>query len=143
MKIRLLTTVFFLITSFFVVTVFATNPVLHYAPEVVTLTGIMKIKTFPGAPNYESVAAGDDLERCPYLLLSHPIDVITLIEDEDQDAETEKNLKIIQIATGDDSNWNDKYIGKQVLVTGTLFHYFTAHHHTRVLISAKHFAMAK
>lgn len=141
MKVKLI--VLSLIISFYTSLAFAANPVLHYAPEVVTLTGIMKIKTFPGAPDYESVEAGDDLERCPYLLLSHPIDVITSPEDEDHDAETEKNLKIIQIATGDDSNWNDKYIGKQVLVTGTLFHYLTAHHRTRVLISANHFAMTK
>jgi len=119
------------------------SQVFHYEPEVVNLTGIIKIKTFPGAPNYESLEKGDDLESCPYLLLDRPIDVTRSAADKNlqTDTTTEKNLKIIQIATSSDDNWNNKYIGRHVRVTGTLYHRLTGHHHTRVLIYANHFEM--
>jgi len=126
---------------FFAPLTFAANSVLHYKPKIVTLTGIVKIKTFPGAPGYESVAAGDDIESGPYLILDHPIDVVVSPNDAiDTNAETEKDLKIIQITGGDDDdNWDDKYVGKRVQITGMLFHAISGHHHTQVLIEAKHF----
>lgn len=120
---------------------FAGNLVFHYEPAVVSLTGIIKIKTFPGAPNYESIAKGDDIESGPYLLLSNPIDVIKTAKDADPNAETEKNLKIIQIVVDDDI-WREKYIGKMVRVTGTLYHQINGHHHTRILINATRLELA-
>lgn len=125
--------------------VLAKNLVLHYKPAVVTLTGIIKIKTFPGAPNYESVEAGDDIESGPYLILDHPIDIIaTSKDDNDAAAETEKNQKIIQITNGDTKdNWKDKFIGKHVRVTGSFTHAVFGHHHTNILIEANHFEIAR
>lgn len=141
MKIKKIT--FFIAICFFTSLVFAANQSLHYKPKIVTLTGIIKIKTFPGAPNYESVELGDDLEPCPYLILDHPIDVIVSPKDQDPNAEPEKNLKIIQIAPQSNSNWNEKYVGKHVYVTGTLYHAIFGHHHTKVLISANYFKLVK
>jgi hypothetical protein len=34
--------------------VLATDKVFHYEPEIVILTGTIKIKTFPGVQNYEN-----------------------------------------------------------------------------------------
>jgi hypothetical protein len=62
---------------------FVANVVFYYEPVVVKLTGIIKIETFPGAPNYESIAKGDVVELGHYLLLSHPIDVIKTAQDSD------------------------------------------------------------
>lgn len=124
--------------------VFAKNLVLHYKPKVVTLTGIVKIKTFPGAPNYERIEAGDDIESGPYLILDHPIDVVASINDApDTNSITEKNLQILQIISGDSDNWNNKYIGKHVRITGTLLHATWGHHHTKILIEANRFGIAK
>jgi len=141
MKIKSI--VLFLTICFFTSEVFAVNTVLHYEPEIVTLSGVIKIKTFPGAPNYENIESGDDTESCPYLILDHPIDVIVSPKYQDPNAESEKNLRIIQIAAGDDSDWDDKYIDNHVHVIGTLYHAITGHHHTQVLISAKHFELVK
>jgi hypothetical protein len=127
----------------------ASNQVVHYAPKVVTLTGIIKFKTFPGPPGYESVDRGDDEETCPYLLLNHPVDAVALPDDDKSTgSETEKNLKIVQIVANEkNSNWSwsnkTKYVGKPVRVTGTLFHSVTGHHHTRVLVEATHFKVVK
>lgn len=134
MKIKLI--ILLSIGCFFVLSVFASNQIFHYEPEVVTLTGVIKIKAFPGSFNFESVEAGDDLEIGPYIILNHPIDVV------DKD-EPEKNLKVIQIATSDHSGWDDKYVGKKVRVTGTLYHAISGHNHTAVLIMAEHFEFAR
>ena len=134
MKIRLI--ILFLIGCFFTSGTLASNQIFHYEPEVVTLTGVIKIKAFPGSFNFESVDAGDDLEVGPYIILNHPIDVV------DKD-EPEKNLKIIQIATSDHSDWGNKYVGKQVRVTGTLYHAISGHNHTAVLIMAEHFEFVR
>lgn len=140
MKIKLL--ILFFSICLFSQMAFAQNQILHYKPQVVVLTGTIKIKAFPGAPNYESVEGGDDLETCPYLILDHLIDVVKSSHDEDRDAETERNLKVIQIIGGN-NNWSAKYVGKHVHVTGILFHRDFAHQHTPVLIEAKHLTMAK
>jgi hypothetical protein len=143
MKTKL--TVLFLIVYFFIPTTFAKNQIVYYEPKIVTLTGMIKFKTFPGPPNYESIEAGDDAETCPYLFLDHTVDVVVPEDDANSEDEPEKNLKVMQIAVDEEtSNWSwskNKYVGKHVRVTGTLYHSLTGHHHTRVLIDAKHFAV--
>jgi hypothetical protein len=141
-KIKL--AVLFLSLYFLTPTIFAKNQIVSYEPKIVTLTGVIKLKTFPGSPNYESVAAGDDVETCPYLFLDHPIDAVVPKNDTNPEDQLEKNVKIIQVASaGDDDNWNDKYVGQHVRVTGTLYHRLTGHHHTRVLINSTHFEIAE
>lgn len=143
MKSKLMKVIFCIVIYLFPHIIFAANQVLFYEPNIVSLSGIIKIKAFPGAPNYESVEAGDDLESGPYLILSRPIDVLASTGQRNQNTESEKNLKIIQIVIGDETNWNEQYIDKQVLITGTLFHRLTGHHHTSVLINAEHFEVLK
>lgn len=46
---------------------------LSYAPDLVTLTGTMTPKTFPGRPNYESIEKGDEPETFWILDLAEPI----------------------------------------------------------------------
>jgi hypothetical protein len=141
MKSKFLTLL--LVLCFFMTPVFAKNQTVYYEPKIVTLIGNIKLKTFPGPPNYESIEAGDDAETCPYLFLDYPIDVAITNNDTDPEAVAEKNVKIMQIAADEEfSNWswsNKKYVNKHVKVTGTLYHNLTAHHHTRVLIAATHF----
>lgn len=133
-----------LFLSIFAVATFAANKKLFYEPKVVTLTGVIKIKTFPGAPGYESVIEGDDVETCPYLFLDHPIDVSNSNNGKRiDDADSESNVKVIQVATSEEDNWVDNFIGQHVRVTGTLFHREFGHHHTRVLIYSSHFEMAE
>jgi hypothetical protein len=110
---------------------------LSYEPNVVTLTGTLIRKTFPGPPNYASVSRGDKPETSWLLYLSHPVCV-------DQDKASpalnpaHKNVNAIQLVIS--AEFYEKYknlLGKQVVATGTLFGEFTGHHHTPVLLTAR------
>ncbi len=117
---------------------FADNQIVYYDPAQVKLKGVVEIQTFPGPPNYESIQKGDEMERGAYLRLYQPIDVNLILIATNEINEPEKNIKIIQIADINDVDWK-KFLkkGKHIQITGTLFHRFTGHHHTRVLIDVK------
>lgn len=117
----------------------AANPVFHYEPEIVRLSGTIIKKTYPGSPNYESIKSGDTREDDVFLKPDQPFDV-TLTADDDPSAmaEQEKNIKIIQLSIDRTQDWKMvRQAGKHVIVIGSLFHRFTGHHHTRILILTK------
>ena len=60
---------------FYVQSARASRPVLHYEPVFFDLAGVLDLQTFPGPPNYESIASGDEVERHFYLKLDLAIDV--------------------------------------------------------------------
>lgn len=129
------TIIIFLIIPF---SILAKSKVVNYEPQIVTLTGIIKFKTYVGPLEDETY---------PYLFLDHPIDVVPKNDTNPEDV-LEKNVKVMQIAADDEtSNWSwsheNKFIAKHVNVTGKLFHSITGHHHSRVLIEAIHFAIIK
>ena len=122
--------------------VYAGNPIVHYEPSRVKLSGSLDLQTFPGPPNYESIADGDRMERHFYLKLDQPIDVLESKEDTDQNSENEKNVQIVQLAiNGEDEALWSKFRragkGAHVVITGELFHRLTGHHHSRVLLSVE------
>lgn len=120
----------------------ASRPTLSYEPEVVSLIGTIETQTFPGPPNYESIATGDEIERGWYLRLEQPIDVIPRPDSNISNTEPEKNVRIVQIAVGNESIWKELRDGRRGQVKGTLFHRLTGHHHARVLIHAEAFVPA-
>ncbi len=115
--------------------------VLTYEPALVELTGVLDLQTFPGPPNYESIQGGDEIERHFYLKLESPIDVLPKGEHPTIDnPEAERNVQILQLAiSGEDELLWDRFRkagkGGRVKIKGTLFHRFTGHHHSRVLLS--------
>jgi Repeat of Unknown Function (DUF347)/Domain of unknown function (DUF4431) len=117
--------------------------IVTYEPEIVELVGTLELQTFPGPPNYESIQKGDDIERHFYLKLNKPVDVLSKSKNSTMNhSETEKNVKIMQLVIdgGNSALWNRfRKVGKggQVKILGTLFHRFTGHHHSRVLINVK------
>lgn len=116
---------------------------LTYAPTVVELTGTLDLQTFPGPPNYESIRNGDALEHHFYLKLDVPVDVLpTESHTGVVDPEEERNVRIMQLAINgeDDALWKRfRRVGEggHVKISGTLFHRFTGHHHSRVLLSVE------
>jgi hypothetical protein len=110
---------------------------LSYEPASVKLTGRVIRKVFPGRPNYESIKDGDEPEPAWILHLAKPICVKA-------DGKEEFN-----VAVGKVSDLHLVLRGKQfsqlrrlrrkgaVTLTGTLFHSFTGHHHTEVLMEVK------
>jgi hypothetical protein len=119
---------------------FASNQVLTYGPSVVELTGTLDLQTFPGPPNYESIKNGDEIERHFYLKLDNAVDVLPRgPSTEIENPEKERNVSVIQLSISeeDDKLWNRfRKLGKgaHVKIQGTLFHRFTGHHHSRILM---------
>lgn len=115
----------------------AKNQTVYYEPSLVELKGVIKDLKFPGPPNYESIKNGDADEIGAYLILNSPIDVMLpskLKNDSNDNDEPEENVKILQLAVENDSDWTKIKEGNYVQLSGTLFHCLTAHHHTRVLL---------
>jgi hypothetical protein len=73
----------------------AGNPSFHFDPVQEELSGTLDVQTFPGLPNYNSIAEGDEAEEGFYLKLDRPIDVIATIKDVNW--ETQKNVKVVQL----------------------------------------------
>ena len=106
---------------------------VKYEPDKISLTGIIKQHTFAGAPNYESVAKGDQPERVWVLHLARPICVTAR-----GDREEENNVSDVQLVFTDaekDYRRYRSFLNRRVIADGTLFHAQTGHHHTRVLLT--------
>jgi hypothetical protein len=120
--------------------VLAHGQVFTYGPTV-ALSGTLELQTFPGPPNYESIRNGDKRERCFYLRLDVPVEVEAKgAHPGVVNVQTERNVSVVQLAIDaeDDRLWSrfrKAGPGQRVKVEGTLFHQFTGHHHSRVLIS--------
>ena len=110
---------------------------LSYGPAIVTLSGTLVRKTFPGPPNYESVSKGDKPETALLLDLSKSVCV-----NEDK-AEPDLNPKQtgvgqVQLVLQVRQYAHHKLlIGRRVIATGTLFGEHTGHHHTPILLTVR------
>jgi hypothetical protein len=110
---------------------------LSYEPAVVTLSGTLVHKTFPGAPNYESVKKGDKPETSWFLNLPESVCVN---EDKTEPELNPKQSGIheIQLVLQPEQYQQHKgMVGRKVLATGTLFGGHTGHHHTPVLLTVR------
>ncbi len=107
---------------------------LHYEPVPVSLRGELIRKTYPGPPNFESVADGDEAETGFYLRLAAP--VCTLEGNDDFDNVAQKDIRMVQLVLDKKgyAHWRPK-LGKTVTVKGTLFSAFTGHHHADLLMT--------
>lgn len=135
---------FFILTTLLSPCLFASNRVFTYEPEQIELSGTLDLQTFPGPPNYDSIKNGDEIERHFYLKLDYPIDLVPLVSGHPtvSNPDPEKNVRIVQLSinAGDDALWakfRKAGIGARIKILGTLFHQFTGHHHSRVLLNVK------
>ena len=109
---------------------------LEYGPTV-QLTGNLMEKTFPGPPNFASVAQGDSPEVGWILHLDKPICVKGRAGDDFDVAVS--HLTDLQLALGNNDYYRQakKFLNRKVIVTGVLFGAHTGHHHTPVLLDVK------
>lgn len=107
---------------------------LSYEPAVVTLSGTLVRKTFPGPPNYESVKKGDKPETNWFLELSAGL---CLNEDPTQPDLNPKHSGVHEIQLILEPKQYQQYedmVGREVIARGSLVGEHTAHHHTPVLL---------
>lgn len=95
-------------------------------PSYITNKPVELTGTFGIGTGYD---ANDKVERYYYIKLDHPINV----KDTDFGAD-ESNVTKIQLAPGFYQSLHN-FKGKRVVVKGELFHSFTAHHHTKILLA--------
>jgi hypothetical protein len=100
------------------------------------IKGILYRQTFPGAPNYESVASGDMAETYFLLKLPHA-KCVADGKGGEQLQENFDSVTDIQLVLTGQSTYNSLRlsIGKPITCTGNLFSAITGHHHTKVLLS--------
>jgi len=108
---------------------------LAYEPDTVALTGRLERRTFPGQPNFESVARGDEAEPGYYLVVNRTLCVTRNLDEVNQPA---AGVGVVQLVL--DQRGYDRLrpsLGHQVTVRGTLFHSHTGHHHAELLLEVE------
>jgi hypothetical protein len=103
---------------------------LQYEPAKVTLVGVVRTRVDFGPPNYGENPKTDSKEKHLYLHLDKAVCV-----DADGDREAAKNVKLMEMVYFVKLPFRHEWLDKHVSVTGTLFGWQTAHHHTPVLIT--------
>ncbi len=112
--------------------VWSAGSCLAYGKRV-TLAGKLIRQTFPGPPNYESVANGDKPETNWYIELTAPMCV-------DADPQNRQGAvsdvgQVELVVTPEQYRRHRDLVGRSVRASGILFQAFTGHHHTPVLLS--------
>lgn len=113
--------------------VHASAPCLSYGPDTVRLAGTLRRLTFPGPPNFEDVAKGDEPETGFYV---EPTVPICAAGGRDAElGESHAGVRQVQLVL-DPAGYAalGPYVGRHVALRGTLFPSHTAHHHAPVLL---------
>jgi len=98
-----------------------------------TLTGTIFKRTDFGPPNYGEDPKTDSREEHLYLKLDRPVCVDAARPNDDLNV-AETNITKMQMVYFPRERFQSVWIGRRVTVTGALFHSFSAHHWTPVLI---------
>ena len=109
---------------------------LSYEPEVVELDGQLVIQSKYGPPNFGEQPKTDQKVRVPVLLLRERVSVFGRGAD-GHNSQNVYNARQIQLAFAVSETSHKALIGKQVVVTGTLFHAHTGHHYTDVVMTVR------
>lgn len=105
---------------------------VDYEPAVVELKGRLIVRTYFGPPNFGENPRTDSKERTRILVLDRPINVRGRPDSDARINDTSvRNVREVQLVFPKNAG---SLIGKRVVVTGTLFHWFTGHHHKEVLV---------
>lgn len=109
---------------------------LSYEPEIVELDGRLVVQSKYGPPNYGEEPKTDQKAKVPVLLLR---DRVAVLGDrgEGYNSQTVYGVRQIQLAFAYGETSHKALIGRQVVVTGTLFHAHTGHHYTDVVLKVR------
>ena len=106
---------------------------LNYEPDTVEIAGTLQRLTYPGRPNYESIAEGDEPETGFYLILTKP--VCTRGDSLSSDAYPIERVDTVQLVL-DSAGYAQlrPSLGQNLSLSGTLFPAQTGHHHAPLLL---------
>lgn len=119
----------------------ASEKVYRYDPQVVSLTGVLDTRIYPGAPNYESVKKGDRPNKVWLLKLPQPISMDP--GPEPASFERETGIKEIHIILTDLKGEKalKKHKGETITLTGTIIHAHTIHHPLPLLMDVQSYKL--
>lgn len=106
---------------------------LRWGPASVSLSGKLVSETFPGPPNYESVAKGDQPETYWILLLEKPV-CVDGVDDLGQGHLEARVERIQLVLTPELQKKHRASVGSLVEVMGMFMAAVSGHHHTKVLL---------
>jgi hypothetical protein len=109
---------------------------LSYEPEVMELDGRLVIEAKYGPPNFGEQPKTDEKVRVPILVLRDRADMLADSGD-GPNAKPVYDVRQIQLVFAGTETAHKALIGKQVVVTGTLFHAHTGHHYTDVVMNVQ------
>jgi Domain of unknown function (DUF4431) len=104
-----------------------------FGPDTVQLTGVVRRTTYPGPPNFERVASGDEPESIFVLELEAPV---CAAGGRDQElGDSARGVDLVQLLT-DSAGYAELERGatEPTTLRGTLFPAHTAHHRTPILL---------
>ena len=107
---------------------------LSYEPETVELDGRLVIQSRYGPPNYGEQPGTDEKVKVPVLLLKNGVNVLP---GQEGYSPAVYRTTQIQLAFIDSGTTYRNLIGKNVVVTGSLFHAHTGHHYTDVVLKVR------
>jgi hypothetical protein len=93
----------------------------------IQVTGILTQKTFPRAPNYESIAQGDTAETFWFITTDQEI----YFAPDGEFIDVEVKLSSIQLLNNEKFNIVE---GKRYIITGKTLPATSGHHHSKVMI---------
>lgn len=105
---------------------------LSYEPAIVKLKGKLTVELKYGPPNYGERPKTDVKVRVPVLILDEPVSVRAKPGD-GFNANAVQRVRRIQLIFSPEQPYKE-FIGKKVFVEGTLFHAFSGHHYTKVVM---------
>ncbi len=117
----------------------------RYEPEVVSLKGVLLMKSGYGPPNYGEDPRTDEKVKYIVLKLDNPINVKGDLDQNSINLDTFRNISEIQLVLFSDQMRKDisGKINKKVLIKGTLFEKHTGHHYTDVLMIVQQIELVK
>ncbi|KQT45330.1 hypothetical protein ASG52_14240 [Methylobacterium sp. Leaf456] len=114
------------------IAVSAAEACLSYTNRI-GLTGRLIHRTYPGPPNYKSVARGDRPEKVLVLALAEPVCMAQDKADRDGMSPAIARITQVQLAATLRDLGGIK-IGRTLRVTGEAFAAHTGHHHTPIVL---------
>jgi len=135
---RYVLSLYLLALVFFKSPLSASERVYQYDPHVVTLTGVLGTRVYPGAPNYESVKKGDRPNKVWLIKLPRPI---SMDPDPASLNERETGIEEIHVILTDLKGEEvlKKHRGETVSFTGMIFHAHTIHHPLPLLMDVQNY----
>jgi hypothetical protein len=103
----------------------------------ITLTGTIARETFPGPPNYESVANGDKAETYWILTSSEPVAICASKADKPGNATGRPQQRLQLVLDEKQYKLYAPLLNGRVSVKGPVFSAHTGHHHTEALVTVK------